>query len=205
LGDSCIEADDASFLQLQAHVQEQREGVMDNAGKRLVYIVRHGEKVWDLGCLNDVGWSRAFNLVDVFNGQPSPKHSTFKVPNYIFAHWYDDPIDCERCKQTATPLSSALGVHIDMTHGGGSPGTGPGGGNAAAAAAILHQLQVTGGPVFVAWEHLNIQTLTADLGVAQSSIPQWPESDYDSVYILEYGSNQSLTNFAVSAQNFSMP
>ena len=35
----------------------------------------------------------------------------------IAANLYDDPIDCERCIETATPLANALGVTIDSSHG----------------------------------------------------------------------------------------
>merc|ERR1712224_528140 len=122
-----------------------------------VHIIRHGEKTWAAGCLNDQGNARAQNLVDVFNGQPSEVHDTFQAPAALFAHWYKDPIDCERCLETVTPLSESLGIDIDHTHGGGQPGTGPNGGNAGAAAAIKEALAATGGPVLAAWEHINIQ------------------------------------------------
>ena len=37
------------------------------------------------------------------------------------------------------------------------------------------------GPVLVAWEHINIQYLTADLGVAKKSIPNWVTAHYSFV------------------------
>lgn len=176
--------------------------VADASGNSTVYIIRHGEKTWALGCLNGQGKARAANLVSVFNGKPSPKHPTFQVPKYIFANWYHDPIDCERCNQTVTPTASALGLTIDLTHGGGQPGTGPNGGNKGAAAAIVQELKATGGPVLVAWEHMNIQYLTEDLGVAKSSIPAWSGSDYDTIYVLEFDETQQLVNFQTSHENF---
>merc|ERR1711972_1017293 len=136
------------------------------------------------------------------NGKPSQQHPTFQPPKYIFANWYHDPIDCERCNQTVTPISQALGLNIDLTHGGGQPGPGPNGGNKGAAAAIMQELNATGGPVLVAWEHLNIQYLTQDLGVQKSSIPKWSDSDYDTVYVLEFDSMQQLAKFWVSHENF---
>merc|ERR1719329_1010378 len=112
-----------------------------------VYIIRHGEKTWTLGCLNDQGKARAKNIVNVFNGKPSAQHETFLVPSSVFANYYHDPIDCERCNQTVTPISQALGLPIDLTHGGGQPGSGVGGGDSGAATAIKQALKATGGPV----------------------------------------------------------
>ena len=64
----------------------------------------------------------------------------------------------------------------------------------------------SGGPVLlVAWEHVNIQWLTEDLGVPSAQIPTWPDSDYDTVYVLEFDSAaERLTDFQVAAQNFSL-
>eukprot|EP00929_Paragymnodinium_shiwhaense_P109322 TRINITY_DN75731_c0_g1_i1.p1 TRINITY_DN75731_c0_g1~~TRINITY_DN75731_c0_g1_i1.p1 ORF type:complete len:223 (+),score=18.87 TRINITY_DN75731_c0_g1_i1:95-670(+) len=161
-----------------------------------VYVTRHGEKVWLLGCLNGQGEARAKHLVNVFDGK------AFQKPKYIFANWYDDPIDCERCNQTATPLAKSLGLKIDLTHGGEKPGRGPNGGNAGAATAIKRELQSTGGPVLAVWEHVNIQYLTQELGVAASAIPKWPGSDYDTIYVFEFDAGQNLTNFWTSHENF---
>ena len=50
-----------------------------------VYIVRHGEKLSRLGCLNEAGHARATNFVNVFNGQPSPSRGgVFLAPSFIF-------------------------------------------------------------------------------------------------------------------------
>ena len=43
------------------------------------------------------------------SGQPSPLHETFGTPQHIYANYYDDPIDCERCNQTVTPIADKLG------------------------------------------------------------------------------------------------
>jgi hypothetical protein len=38
--------------------------------------------------------------------------------------------------------------------------------------------------VLAAWEHYNIQFLTAELGVPKAGIPYWSDADYDTVYVL---------------------
>merc|ERR1712217_836417 len=109
----------------------------------------------------------------------------FGVPKAIFANWYDDPIDCERCLQTISPLADALRLDVDHTHGGNHPGKGPGDGNAGAALAIKRALRSTGGPVLAAWESANIHYLATELGVIDA--PKWQNNplpfghdDYDS-------------------------
>jgi hypothetical protein len=177
-------------------------------GTSEVYIIRHGEKKWTLGCLSSLGEARGQNLVNVFSGKSSAAHSKFGVPKAIFANWYDDHIDCERCLQLITPLSKILNIEPDHTHGGDSPGKGPGGGNAGAAVAIKEALKATGGPVLVAWESENIHYLATSLGVKDA--PRWHNrpwflgghDDYDSVWILSFDSNQTLVSFSQSRQDF---
>eukprot|EP00931_Biecheleriopsis_adriatica_P060021 TRINITY_DN36018_c0_g1_i2.p1 TRINITY_DN36018_c0_g1~~TRINITY_DN36018_c0_g1_i2.p1 ORF type:complete len:190 (-),score=47.46 TRINITY_DN36018_c0_g1_i2:214-783(-) len=156
-----------------------------------VYIIRHGEKTWFFGCLSAEGEARAKNLVHVFNGKPSTLHETFAAPKNIFAHWYRDGIDCERCNQTVKPISEAMHLTVDVSHGGENPGAGPGGGNKGAAAAMLEALKTSGGPVLAAWEHMNIKWLTEALGAPADLIPGWPHADYDSVFVLKFDSSWS--------------
>lgn len=58
--------------------------------------------------------------------------------------------------------------------------------------------------MLVAWEHVNIQYLTEDLGVSKDKIPSWSDSDFDTVYELTFEAGL-MTGFRVSAQNFSVP
>ena len=44
--------------------------------------------------------------------------------------------------------------------------------------------------------------LAADLGVPPAQIPVWSGDNYDSVYILTFDAGKALTNFTVSAENF---
>lgn len=161
---------------------------------RSIYIIRHGEKHWALGCLNGTGEARAKNLVSVFNGTRLP------IPSLIFANRYDDPIDCERCVQTLTPISQYLNQHINNTYGypiwiGGNT-----------LAAKMMKMALMAGPagsvLLSAWEHANIQFLTEDLGVPKSKIPTWYGSDYDSVYVLGFDDSGTLASFRVDAEKF---
>ena len=54
--------------------------------------------------------------------------------------------------------------------------------------------------VLVAWEHVNIQYLVRDLGVAKEKIPTWSDSDYDTVYALQASAaTVAAGNFLLSA------
>ena len=167
--------------------------VLGNA-TRSMYIIRHGEKHWTLGCLNQTGEARAKNLISVFNG------TRFTVPTHIFANRYDDPIDCERCVQTVTPVAQQLSLNINNTYGY------PVwiGGNTLAAKMMKQALMAhpTGSVLLAAWEHENIQFLTEDLGVPKSKIPIWHNSNYDSIYILGFDDSGNITSFHVDAEKF---
>ena len=93
-------------------------------------------------------------------------------------------------------LSQALNLTTVFDHGHKFNG-----GNAAAAAAIKKASQ-TQPVILAAWEHVNIQFLTADLGVKKSQIPRWSGSDYDTVYHLELDSTGAVSSFEVLHQNY---
>ena len=168
------------------------------ASSSVVYIIRHGEKTWSLGCLNSQGEARAASLPSTFDGKSSPTHATFQTPTALFANRYDDPVDCERCKQTLTPISQALNLTLNFTFGY-PPWIG---GNSEAASAIRNATLPGGQFVLVAWEHVNIQFLVADLGVDKSLIPVWHGDDYDTVYVLTYVGGGGEPFFKVSRENF---
>ncbi|GMH62458.1 hypothetical protein TrST_g13568 [Triparma strigata] len=160
---------------------------------KTIYINRHGEKKWSLGCLNDQGQARAENLAAaVYNGDK------FLLPEAIYACQYDDPIDCERCKETVTPLSEATSLPIVFDYGYREVL----GGNQGAADAMKENLK-TVDTIVVAWEHNNINPLTEALGVDSSELDTWPESDYDTIYQLEFDADSlELLSYTKTAENF---
>eukprot|EP00966_Prymnesium_polylepis_P119708 2766540-Prymnesium_polylepis.1 len=105
--------------------------------------------------------------------------------------------NCERCFLTVQPIAQFLGIPLNFDHGYPAAL----GGNAAAAQAIK-AAALKEGVVLAAWEHYNIQFLTADLGVPKSEIPDWDGDDYDSVYALTVAPNGAISKFEVKAQHF---
>jgi len=165
-----------------------------------IYIIRHGEKKWALGCLSAKGQQRANRLASVFNSIPSPNHALFNTPDHIFANYYDDPIDCERCIQTVTPIAKKLNITVNSTYGFPTKL----GGNQLAAQTwrtLITSNNKKKTTILVAWEHVNIKPLTEALGVQSSLLPTWSGSDYDTVYVLLFNNTGHVINFTIAAEN----
>ena len=158
-----------------------------------IYIIRHGEKKWALGCLSAAGEKRADLLSSIFDG------SKFSTPQRIFANYYDDRIDCERCIQTVTPIAKKLNLSVNSTYGYNVWL----GGNELAAQAFRHVISIRKVPttILVAWEHVNIKPLTEALGVDGSKIPTWGSSDFDTVFVLNVNTTGHVIGFRVAAEN----
>lgn len=168
---------------------------------RIVYVVRHGEKVSGNGCLNATGEQRAQALPTIFNGQPSALHETFSTPAALFAFRYATISECERCLQFLRPIELHLSLPVDFRFGHLLE---PGGDAAAAADAIRNVLRSGAPTALVAWEHHNIRPLVEQLGVPAAEVPEWPDDDFDSVFVLTLDADaKAVASFAVAAENFS--
>jgi hypothetical protein len=178
------------------------EAARHTSNTSTLYVIRHGEKKWALGCLSARGLARARALPGIFDGVAgvaSPKHATFDRPAYIYANLYADPIDCERCVQTVAPLAAALGLPLNQSYGYPKKL----GGNALAAQVMLERtLGRPGTVVLAAWEHINIQFLVEAMGVPRASVPSWPGSDYDTVYVVTVDAHAKLLRFSVAHENY---
>lgn len=179
-----------------------------------VYLIRHGEKVSHVGCLNHTGFARAAMLPEVFDGRPGLRRSTFRIPEALFAHKYPNPI-CQRCVQTLEPIAKAHQLIID-SRPGDLPGEAPAtSGTTMAAAAIRHAL-ASHRTILVAWEHHQLPSLAMALGVPSEALPGaptdedvtggelsklWPANDFDTVYLLTFPDGTSgPANFTVTSE-----
>jgi len=86
--------------------------------EKRIYVIRHGEKSFDpynenaykVGCLSQMGWGRAYNLVSLFG--PNPRSDLHKA-DYVFAAQYR-PINCRdehgwyRTHQTVSAVAQAV-------------------------------------------------------------------------------------------------
>jgi hypothetical protein len=145
-----------------------------------IVLVRHGEKpALGLGQLSCQGLNRALALPAVIGKQfgrpdailaPDPAQS---VQDHGQSYNYVRPL------ATIEPTAIAFGLPVDASIGVDN----------------LDDLQrrleapiYRGGLVVVAWEHINIAKLTrllmADHGGDPAGVPDWPGSDFDSLYVI---------------------
>ncbi len=169
--------------------------------RRRSYVVRHGEKTWAAGCLSDAGERRASMLASVFNGTAAPPaHGALHPPSLVFANRYGDPIDCQRCVQTASPIAKQLGLVVNDTYGFPRKF----GGNEAAASAIASSLSGaacqsrTPCAALVVWEHVNIRPLVLQLGADPDAVPhRWASDDFDTVSVCGREARSGFRNSAL--------
>ena len=177
--------------------KDHNYNIINNKNNSYIYIIRHGEKKWLLGCLSKAGEERAEALKSIFQNK-------FSLPNHIFANFYDDHIDCERCIETVIPIAKELHLTVNSTYGYNKKL----GGNKGAANAFKNVIltsQKIPQTLLVAWEHINIKPLTEALGVPLAKIPSWKGSNFDTVYVLAFNSTAHLISFDVSSEGFTPP
>jgi len=103
----------------------------DSPKDKVVYIIRHGEKVYTqfnatayhYACESQQGWARAYHLISVFGGGGGSNSNNFRTPNALFSYNYDDSINCRtsrgfyRTQATIAPLADYLGIDINNATG----------------------------------------------------------------------------------------
>jgi hypothetical protein len=162
-----------------------------------IVLIRHGEKpLLGLGQLDCRGLNRALALPDVL----IPK---FGKANLIYApnpagkvHDLGGAFDYVRPLITIEPTAVRLGLPVNCdfqfedTKG---------------LAADLLSPSHAGKVIFVAWEHRKLNEMVKDIvrenGADPSQVPDWPESDYDRIYILRFSPDTHTINFAVDHEN----
>src|SRR5215469_6338360 len=144
-------------------------------------LVRHAEKPADgLGLLTCKGLNRALLLPDFFA-------ANFQRPGHIFVpdpavkvteiHGNGRRYDYVRPLLTIGPTAVRFGVPINTQLPYNDPGL---------LADTLLDPQYHNDTIYVAWEHANLVTF-AEIVLKrfhdQAPVPQWPNSDYDSIYV----------------------
>lgn len=144
-----------------------------------IMLIRHGEKrAHGLGQLDCQGLNRALALPPVvarvlgkpdavFAPMPALKHDD-GAPNYHL-----------RPLATVEPTAIFNGLPVNLSFGLGHPGE---------VAAALEQPKYRGARTLIAWEHREIPVIARDLIAAAGGnpdvVPQWPDSDFDSIYLV---------------------
>jgi hypothetical protein len=157
-----------------------------------IVLIRHAEKpANDLGQLTFQGLNRALALPDVLIGK-------YGKADYVFAPSTQKELIRDGVKYsyiraliTIEPTAIRLGVPV----------------NARLDRDEIEALQkellspaYSHALIFVAWEHLRLDTLVKNmmkaLGGDPKAVPEWPEKDYDSIFVLKIrtdGEKRSVT------------
>lgn len=132
-----------------------------------VIIIRHGEKPKDGDNLSCQGQNRALQLSAVL-------HEKFNIPDeiYVPALKSDSSTKHSRMFQTISPFAIKYNLPIISKYSANENDE------------IAKRLFKKGGLALMIWEHSAIQTLTNALGV--KGAPQWPDADFDSIWIINY-------------------
>jgi len=104
-----------------------------NPKDKIIYIVRHGEKIdgnvglGELGCeaqcLSEKGWARSYNLKSVFGTKHTSARPDLEKPEAIFSCNYAEPLDCRdhngmfRTQQLVAAVAHGLNLPVDNSTG----------------------------------------------------------------------------------------
>jgi hypothetical protein len=162
-----------------------------------IVLIRHGEKpLLGLGQLDCKGLNRALALPDVLIPKFG-KANLFYAPNPTGkVHDLGGSFDYVRPLITIEPTAVRLGlpVNCDFLFE-----------DIKGLAADLLSPSHGGKVIFVAWEHRKLNEMVKDIlranGADPKQVPDWPESDYDRIYILRFSPGTHTISFTVDHEN----
>ena len=168
---------------LVVYVMKMRDDKRRLEGKTIVFI-RHGEKPkYGLGQLNCKGLNRSLAIPDVLIGKYG-RASKVYAPNPSVQkkdkgkdYYYIRPL------ATIEPTAIRLGLPVDVKYGVTDVND------------IANELFYdTSKLVFVPWEHVQlvklVKTLMKKYGANSDVIPEWKETDFDSIYVINIRDNK---------------
>jgi hypothetical protein len=169
----------AAVVSLAAVILAQTPASSADAVERIVFV-RHGEKPpQGLGQLTCRGLNRALALPPVIA-------KNFGKPSAIFASNPSDrkkdlgtPYDYVRPLATIEPTAISFGLPVNTSFGIS---------NLVGLRGALVQTAYQKAVVLVAWEHKQIVSLArrllSDHGGDEAQVPNWPDDDFDSIYVV---------------------
>lgn len=181
------------FLPLTTNAKEEK-----TPNTETIILIRHGEKPLDkeIGQLNCKGLNRSLKIPYVLIGK-------FGKPDYIFAPNPSDQIGKKDQKYsyirplaTIEPTAIQLGIPINAQFGFS---------HLSEIEDELLNLMYKDSLIFVSWEHNKLVKIVRDIYIKDKNnsadkIPDWPASDYDSIYILKISREKETTKITFSQE-----
>jgi len=166
------------------------------AERETIVFMRHGEKPpAGLGQLDCQGLNRALALPWVLISRYGKAEFVFAPNPTQEVEDHGKHYDYVRPLATIEPTAIALGRPVDTRFGFKDTG------------GLAHDLMEKrhhDALVFVAWEHVKlveaVRTLVAQGGGDPAIVPEWPDSDFDSLYILTFTRDGDRISVAFSHQ-----
>jgi hypothetical protein len=166
------------------------------AERETIVFMRHGEKPPEgLGQLDCQGLNRALALPWVLISRYGKAEFVFAPNPTQEVEDHGQHYNYVRPLATIEPTAIALGRPVDTRFGFRDTG------------ALAHDLMAKrhhNALVFVAWEHVKlveaVRTLVAQGGGDPAIVPEWPDSDFDSLYILTFTRDGDRISVAFSHQ-----
>jgi hypothetical protein len=146
-------------------------------------IIRHGEKDASGDNLNCKGMNRALQIPKVIVGK-------FGVPKFIYVPTVNTGKSTthSRMFQTATPLASKYGINVDSKY------------DVEDYEKLAANLQAQTGTILVVWEHEAIVEIAKALGAKTKGL-QWPDNDFDSIWIVTYNNGKATLTMSKEGLN----
>jgi len=137
-----------------------------------VVIIRHGEKPKSGDNLSCQGENRALRL-------PAVLHKKFGKPDYTYvpALKLGESTNHARMFQTVVPFAVKYDLTLNSKFAESD------------VAGVAKDVLTHTGLVLVVWEHSQIPSLVAALGVSQP--PAWKKEDFDSIWVVSYAAGQA--------------
>jgi hypothetical protein len=149
-------------------------GSCQNAGSLKIVIIRHGEKPDDGDNLNCKGFNRSLALTTAL-------YKKFGVVSAIYVPSINtgNSTKSGRMFQTITPYAVKYNLQINSSFDDNDYKK------------IAKEVFNRTGTVLLVWEHNSIGHLAKALGV-KGDIRDWPDSDFDSIWIITYNNGKAV-------------
>ena len=140
-----------------------------HAGNVRIVIIRHAEKPDGGNNLNCQGINRSLQL-------PKVLYAKYGIPAALFIPAVEsgDKTRNARMFQTITPFAVKYNLPINSSH------------QEEDFSGVANDAKMRNGTVFIIWEHNEIAHIAKALGIKKSAGLEWPDNDYDSIWVITY-------------------